>query len=449
MVAASSPFGLSKAALERRINNQIPRKRHTPYPASKNSNRTIAKHLARPKPTPTPVKPLRKRDLSVLPQARPEKRGTDRNRTVGTTSHGINQWSARRILAARPHPSNPTGTQYKVQWETTWEDATDITGLAAVEWKEAVHCGNTFQFQAQNGSEWTVLKDMTCLENDSEDSQWEMWKAIRRNAVQEVDKDWFARLSDEEYTFASAEDEREVCEALKETWPEKGISTRNVLRAAWSRLNNDPNLQEADIPLGHIKVRFSGQLDPWVDEDEALEGSKKCERAAYTVAEIVRAILPNPLDDLEDEAFSKGDTHSNFSRWREVTRLLICKAPFLFKSGKWMQLFAFLMLGSEMLRETLVSIGIKVQDDWCQRAKEYDMHMYYDCIVDDRPTHDIQETFIHLRDFFRELDAGKANETSSKEEVRSLRSNIDEGILEESVEISSALVAEDMECAEP
>lgn len=411
MVGPSSPFGMSKAALERRMNNQIPRKRHTPYPVSKTSTRTPTKHVARPKPKPMSAKIHTKRLLSLESRSRPEKRGANRSRVPGTRGHGIDQWSARRILAARPHPSIPLKTQYKVQWETTWEDSSAITGLAAIEWKEAVHDNNTFEFNARDGSVWTVLKDNTSLENDSEDSQWEMWRAIRRNATLELEQDLFAQLGDKDFEFASEVDRQEVVEALSERWQKEDMCAKNILRTAWAQCSNDLEVVKTDVPLGHINVRYLAQLDPWVDEDEEEDGdedektacSTGSQRSAHKVVEIIQAILPNPLEGLHDETFSKGAAHSNHTRWCAAIRVLICKVPFMFKSGTWMQLLAFLLLGSEPFQKSLLSVGIKVQDDWCQRAKEYDMHMYYDRIVDNRSTHEIQETFIHLRDFFRDL----------------------------------------------
>ncbi|KAF2443137.1 hypothetical protein P171DRAFT_445637 [Karstenula rhodostoma CBS 690.94] len=407
MVAASSPFGISKAAIERRINNQIPRKRHTPYSVTKNTTRVTPKHVARPKPKPRYACSTGKIDRSRVPQNRPEKRGANRTRIVGTGSDGISQWSARRILASRPHPFSPSKTLYKVQWETTWEDASGVNGLAATEWKEAVHEGGTFGFKARDGSEWTVLKDATCLENDSEDSQWEMWRAIRRNAVSEAEGGWFSGLKDGEFVFASEEDTTKARCTLGERWSEEEILATNVLRATWDQVKNDSELLETDIPLGSTKVRFIAQIDPWMLSEGDENHLDQEKQIGFSVAEIFRALIPNPLQGLDDDAFSKGNAHSNHSRWCGTLKTLIRKVPFIFKGGTWLQLLAFLLLGSEAFRGELALAGIEVQDDWCQRAREYDMHMYYEQIVDNRAAHEIQETFLNLRDFFRDLESNK------------------------------------------
>jgi hypothetical protein len=345
--------------------------------------------------------------MSRLPSSRPEKRGTDRTRTAGPSSHGINQWSARRILASYPHPFNPSKTLFKVQWETTWEDVSKINSLAMAEWREAVHDGNTFGFKAQDGSEWTVLKDATSLENDSEESQWEMWRAIRRNVLKELDKDWFAGLTDGEFVFASEAGMMEVRDILQGRWPEENISAINVLQAVWTQVNNDPELLETNIPLGSTKLRFVAQLDPWMNVEDGNEESSEDQLNEFSVADIVRVRIPNPLEGLDDDTFSKGNVYSNYLQWCETLKSLIRSAPFMFKSGTWLQLLTLLVIGSENLRGELASVGIKVRDDWCQRAREYDMHMYYEQIVDDRSVHEIQETFLNLRDFFRDLSSDK------------------------------------------
>ncbi|KAJ4292072.1 hypothetical protein N0V90_009971 [Kalmusia sp. IMI 367209] len=369
----------------------------------KNPMRTIAKHVTRPKPKTASARALGKKILSLMPHTRPEKRGLDRTRTIGSLS--LSQWSARRILASRPNPEHPSRLQYKVQWETTWEDATDITGLAAGEWKEALHNDDTFVFKPQSGDEWTVLKDATCLENDSEESQWEMWRAIRRNAIREIGNNFCAGLKDGEVIFASATVELEVRQDLEGEWQDEKISAENVLRAAWRNVDRDHRLLDEDIPFGNVKVCCIAQLDPWLTED--VEDLRMQQRTSFTVAEIIRAVIPNPIEELDEHTFSKDDAYFNYPRWREVTRALVRKVPFLFKSGTWMQLFAFLILGSELFLNELALVGIKVQEDWCQRAREYDMHMYYERIVDDRSTHDIQETFLNLRDFFRNMGLDK------------------------------------------
>ncbi|KAL5414003.1 hypothetical protein PMIN04_009214 [Paraphaeosphaeria minitans] len=416
MVTASSPFGLSKVALERRMHNQIPRKRHTPHSATKNPARAIPKHVARPKSKPKTESASRKVYVSRRRQSRPEKRGTNRTRIVGACNDGIGPWSVRRILASRPHPFNRSKSLYKVQWETTWEDESKVNGLVAAEWNEAVHEGSTFTFKARDGSDWTVLKDATYLESDSEDSQWEMWRAIRRNAVSELEEDWLAGLKDGEFVFASEEDTTKIKYILGEKWSEKEMSAKNVLRATWTQMKRAHGLQGSEIPLETTKVRFVGQIDPCIVSGEEKNYSNQRNRVAFSIADILRNLTPNPLQALEEDAFSKGPVHSNYSQWCETLKALIRNVPFMFRSGTWLQLLAFLLLGSESFRGELAWAGILVQEDWCHRAREYDIHMYYEQVVDDRAAHEIQETFLNLRDFFRALGPNKETTVESNTE---------------------------------
>lgn len=420
MVAASSPFGLSRAALDRRIQNQIPRnqvprKRHTPYSAPKDTVRVIPKHVVRPKPKPKadiPTKNIhtsrvhqsRPRDVH---QSRPEKRGTNRTRPVATSSDGVNQWSARRILASRPHPFDASRTLYKVQWETTWEDANNINDLIAAEWKEAVRDGSTFEFKAKDGREWAVLKDATCLENDSEESQWEMWRAIRRNAVSHLEKDWVAGLQEGEFELASEEDAISARSILDGRWSEEVISATNILRATRDQISHEYRLLDTDMSLGSIKIRYVAGNQVWMVPQGDDHNVNRGKGITISVADLFRTLTPNPLQDLDANVFSTGDANLKYYRWCKTLKSLIQKAPFLFKSGTWLQLLAFLLIGSEAFRRELACAGVEVQDDWCQRSREYSMHMYYEQIVDDRATHEIQETFLNLRDFFRDLETNK------------------------------------------
>lgn len=93
-----------------------------------------------------------------------------------------------RILASRRKPGDPSVSEYKVQWDTSWEEASTIKGFAVEDWNQAINDDETFVYLAQDGGEWEVLKDSHCLENDSEDSQWETWVAIRRKAIAETRK---------------------------------------------------------------------------------------------------------------------------------------------------------------------------------------------------------------------------------------------------------------------
>lgn len=415
MVVAASPFGLSRVALDRRLNTQIPRKRAAHIPHLIRHTGHIAKPTARPRPKITSHKRLRKRDLQYVPEVRPEKRGTDRTRIADQTC--LSQLSARRILASRTHPEDASVTQYKVQWETTWEDSMKVTGLAAEEWKEALNNGDTFEFRTQGGDDWTVLKDSTCLENDSEESQWEMWRAIRRNAVQEIEKDWFAGLKDGDFVFVDEAATMDLRNTLGDGWHDEQVTTKNILRTAWQAVHQNPELLSTNIAFGNIRLQFIAQLDPWMAEDTKEAGTSK--RPSLTVADIIRALVPNPLESLEENTFSKENANNSYQHWREVVQSLIQKAPFLFKSGTWTQLFSFLILGTQTLETELASNGIVVLEDWCQRAREYDMHMYYERIVDNRSTHDIQETFLNLRDYFRGVAADSAIAEATVSSARS------------------------------
>lgn len=118
-------------------------------------------------------------------------------------------------------------------------------------------------------------------------------------------------------------------------------------------------------------------------------------------------MLDPPFEALDEETFTQ--PHSVYLAYRYcryTIENLIRRAAFLFRTGTYAQLFAILILGVESFNTALAGAGINVEDDWCRRAREYDLRMYADRIHDNRPAHEIQETFLNLRKFFRGLQAG-------------------------------------------
>jgi hypothetical protein len=337
-------------------------------------------------------------------------RGENRN----TVAESADNLIVRRVVASRCKPTDSSILEYKIQWETSWESASEIKGSAVQEWQDALDGKETFTYRAQDGGKWTVLKDSHKRENDSEDLQWEMWLAIRRNVIAEVKKDWFSGIQETDFIFANdGEEIKALCEAERHDLPQP-TSALAVFQTAWQHLAQSSHLQDSRIIYGDVEVLFIAELDPVCNNDS--DAPHEMHRPALTVADTVQLLHDGPFDSLDEQAFNKSDgarSYDNFAHWCEVTKQLIRQVPYMFRTGTWTQLLALLLLGSNNFEAELASVGIEVKDDWCMRAKEYAMHMYYDWIVDDRPIHDIQETFLSLRDFFRGLksdDDGKETE---------------------------------------
>jgi hypothetical protein len=373
---------LSKAAAERRRNHQIPRKRPAHLPLPKILPTKIQKPVARP---------LRRKDVPHRQQLRGE------NRTSVPGNHG-NSWQIRRILASRRKPSDPSVVEYKIQWDTSWEEASSIKGLAVEEWTEALEDEGTFTYLARDGSKWKVLKDETSGENDHEDTQWDMWIAIHRNVLEEVNKDWLTSMKMEAFQYADQKEARTATYLAAKHGIEEPSSALEALRVALRDYEGLPELEDGDILYGNVRVVYMDVLDPWYENDSFSH------RSARSISSIVRLLKPNPFSALDVTAFTHNyETYNAFTHWRATLCTLIHTTPFMFTSGTWMQLFALLLLGGDVLKAELGKVGVMVQEDWPLRAREYAMHMYYEQVVDDRAPHDIQETYLCLREFFREL----------------------------------------------
>ncbi|KAF2636881.1 hypothetical protein P280DRAFT_521789 [Massarina eburnea CBS 473.64] len=381
---------LSKTAADRRRANQIHRKRpaNVPYlPALPSKVKKSTPH------------PLMNEPIAHLQQPRGE------NRLNLPGPNGGN-WAVRRILASRRSPSDQSTIEYKVQWETSWEPASKIHGPALEEWNAAVEDHDTFEFRAKQGGKWCVLKDETAGENDHEDMQWDMWVAIHRNVVEEVTKYWLAGLNEEDFQYKNRKESKKAMYDAERNHLKAPTSALAALQGAWNDLRENPNLRDEQIVYGDVHICYLDKLDPHSDE-----GISRSSRTAFPIASIIRVLHSNPFAHLDVKMFTRDhDTCAAYTHWCSVLRNIIHVTPFMFKAGTWMHLFALLLLGGEIMTAELAAVGIAVEEDWPMRSREYDMHMYYEQIVDNRAPHEIQETYLSLREFFRELKPDEGEE---------------------------------------
>jgi len=249
-----------------------------------------------------------------------------------------------------------------------------------------------------------------------------MWCAIRRDAIRELEKNWFAELEDDDFLFTSEFDKARGQLLAGIDTDNSSITAVQALRYTWDLVNNNPNLTDTEKSFEDVKVTYMAQLD------HSTRKIKLNDRQKVRIGSIVSFLIPNPLSQLDTMAFIRNkDMYKNYTKRTNVIRSFVRTATFLFRTGTWMQLFALMLIGAELLQNDLKSVGIEVKtgdSSWTDRACEYDMHMYYERIVDNRAIHDIQETFLELRKFFRELrpEAAEHNEAESDPEERDQRS---------------------------
>lgn len=413
---------LSKRAAEYRRAHQIPRKRATNLPLLEQPASKIHKPIARR----IKKKPLPK---SWAGDQLQQPRGENRINVPGSNGAA---WSVRRILASRRKPSDSSVLEYKVQWDTSWEEASTIKGLAVDEWNEELDNGRTFEFRDQNGQKWVALRDETGGENDHEDMQWDMWVAIHRNMTQEFVKDWLEGMGEMDWEYKNKEQERKVMLEAQRYRLREPNSVLDVLKRAWKDLSDNPELQDEDIIFADIQIRYTDILDSDADPRK----DKPSSRPALPVSTIVRTLQNNPFLHFDVKTFTRDyDTFSAFAYYRSIICDLIHTTPFMFKAGTWMHLFALLLLGGEIMIAELAKVGIIVEVDWVTRTREYDIQMYYEQVVDNRAPHDIQETYLCLREFFRELkpdDDEEEGEDGVAQLMEIAMSNLPSGSVESS-----------------
>ncbi|KAF1998746.1 hypothetical protein P154DRAFT_602588 [Amniculicola lignicola CBS 123094] len=328
-----------------------------------------------------------------------------------------------KILAERPSKSDPRKTEYRVQWEPSWESASTVRGSAKLkEWEKYKTKGSVFRYWGGDGRTWMVLKDEVKWSDDSEERQWEMWCWVRRMVAQDqvpkscfaVRRDWFAKFAEGDWEFADGEAEFlrglivRANGGLFEDARAIPVTALDVLKWSYQRLENARDPGKEALPFGMLRIRFMGTLDTRLKAQELASAYEKRQRRGFlTVEDLIRPIFANPFSTLEEKAFTNADqnnTATNAERWRNKLEKLIRKAPYMLHGGSWILLFALLLLRGDELRKILKSMGIATRRDWNNHAREYALWMYYEQIDDNREPHAIMETFLNLTSFFRELN---------------------------------------------
>jgi hypothetical protein len=360
-------------------------------------------------------------------------------------------WPVRRILATRKATkSNHSATQYHVEWDTTWEELSTLQNhKSALE--DFNNDENTkFTYTDAKGIEWTVLSDDGPLENDSESAKWEMWQAICRHVKTEVCKNWFMGMKDDRdpetgrkfsnRDFDISESEfRKAKKIANDQGKKLPTSALEILKYTYEQL--DLGASTNSLLYGDIEVKFIGRID--YRNDKALEYAGK----SIAVRETVGRIFAGAFDDIDENVFTrKADTYGRARGCRDEIQKLIGDAPYMFRPGSWVLLFALLIYGGDKLRELMKDEAcLRTEANWNNYSREYSLQMYYEHINDNRPPHAIQETFLTLRTFFRELEPEKElnGRTKRQESRKSNRTHRTTGREEYSPE--NALLADNNE----
>ncbi|KAF2705486.1 hypothetical protein K504DRAFT_493935 [Pleomassaria siparia CBS 279.74] len=352
-----------------------------------------------------------------------EKPGDDRNETPQNVPTKPNEsWEIESIVASRMKDSNPRIKEYKVKWHTSWEEASSLRkphGGVAVEAFNATP--DRFDYIARDGRVWNVLPDSHSWQNDSDELQWEMWKAIRRNVIKDVKKDWFDDMDDGDFDWSitAQRDARRNAGKHGIDTPETPL---DALKTAHAELRANPDLSDDDLLYGNVHVQFTGRFDTQSDPKGSVE-----KRGTFTIGKAVRAITAGVFDDLAEDEFARAGAYDRLQVWKKTVRELIFVAPFMFRDGTWVQLFALLILEGDDFIAQLNLAHIRTKADWNNYAREYGLQMYYDMIVDNRAPHDIQETFLNLHSYFTGLtpDKHRASERDESSEDEDISQNGD------------------------
>ena len=328
-------------------------------------------------------------------------------------SAGPQHYPIRRILGETKKKGK---TQYLVDWFPSYVPAAYIKDAK----KELKH------WQALKKSEDSsklifnydgkiLLRDDVESENNSEETQRLMFETVLDMVKKELgitkdNKGTTVRLSrakelfgQTEWMFADGE-EKEALRVAKSRGDRKitaaALLTNTYLQILAHGQEGADNIKRMKLPYGKIKLTYIGQLDDAMRSDH-----NRAIRRDISTLEILEPIFFPVFETMDAEKFAgKGCLDAALGLRRRLRH--VCKfAPYLLQRP-WILFLTRIFVPSDDLVPLLKNVArIKVKSDWPDRSRDIMMHVYRDekDAHEHRAPHDVQETYLSLRDLFQDM----------------------------------------------
>ncbi|KAF2029716.1 hypothetical protein EK21DRAFT_112587 [Setomelanomma holmii] len=320
------------------------------------------------------------------------------------------KYKVRRILAERPttgrvRKQRKAVTEFLVEWLPTWQLSTTLgKGKDSVEaeWRTLKTKRMTFDHEKV-----TYLHDDNLTENDNARQHRAMAEFLFKKVRQELGirkdgsyADWDVEggfplkeiIKTAEWEFADAD---EAARAARLTGRNMNITAGMVLRRSLRYMRDGQDSRFVDI-----RVRYLGQVDSNIKS--TTEG-----RPTRTTRQILQPMC-DPIfktldpDNWEEEDVCKEDIAALVDLIWDLTE----NAPFVF-ANDWLMFFSRLFLASGDIGDLLQDSGVHLGENWQARTRDRFILKYRLANEDDdRTPHDIQETYLTLRDMIQDVHRG-------------------------------------------
>jgi hypothetical protein len=319
----------------------------------------------------------------------------------------------RRILGEKKKKGR---TQYLIDWFPSYVPAAYMKDAKKElkEWEAFKRSEDSLKLVFNYGDQ-TLLRDDVESANNSEQMQRLMFETVLEMVKKELGitidvKGRTTRVSRAEELFSDTEWRFSVGNKEKALKIAKSTGDRKIMPAVLlintylqclTHLQEGANdINEMDLPYGKIKLKYTGQLDSVMRKDQNITI-----RRDLSIIDILEPIFFSIFENMNAEKFTDEGCYNNAKMLRHRLRHVCKFAPFLLQRP-WILFLTRIFVPSDNL-VPLLQDGphIKVKEDWPDRSRDIMMHMYRDenDTREYRAPHDIQETYLHLRDLFEEI----------------------------------------------
>lgn len=343
------------------------------------------------------------------------------------------RYKIRRILGER---QNGGKTEYLLQWLPSWETVGVIGAGKQVildEWTEHRKSKETFEFKhkTSDATETTyhMLRDDVSTENDNEEMLRQMFEAVMEKVkgLMAPQTDWTEEFKEGEWAFETGQETKANRIARSES--ARLPTATSILRNTYREMKNlydtetmPENFDDDTLKYGSIHLHYLGQIDITKPKKGA---AAKHSRSSNSAWEIVLPLFQQGMQDIDAESMTNKkhfERHFNWLQW--WVEEAVAFAPYVLKNP-WFLLLVRIFLTSDDLEPFLKEMtGITLSDDWSSVSRDHLIATYLNEVdFEFRCPHDVQDTYLHLRDFFQDcakddsLVNGSSEENGAQENV--------------------------------
>ncbi|KAF2797132.1 hypothetical protein K505DRAFT_334598 [Melanomma pulvis-pyrius CBS 109.77] len=336
------------------------------------------------------------------------------------------RYKIRRILGER---RNGGKTEYLLQWLPSWETVSSIGGGRQVildEWAEHRKSKETFEFKPKTSdateTTYHMLRDDVSTENDNEEMLRQMFEAVMEKVkdLMAPQTDWTEEFKEGEWAFAAGQEIK--ANRIASNGSGSPTTATGILRKTYEDMKNlyetdsmPENFNDGTLKYGSIRLHYLGQIDATNLKKGVPAKQSRSPKFAW---EIVLPLFQQGMQNIDAESMTDGKNFEQHFKWLSWwVEEAVTFAPYVLKNPWFLLLVRFFITSDDLGPFLKKKTGIILSNDWGSDSRDYLIATYLDEVdFEFRCPHDVQDTYLHLRDFFRDCAEDDSPVNDSSEE---------------------------------